>query len=132
MPDIGSDLNATITAAVNARIEASVAEALSGNKLISDYVAAALSREITIRDPGGYRDRKTTFLREVIENSVKAATEQAVRKVVAQEQPALEAAVAEELRRNTTAIAAQLVGKMAEATEHAYGVRVELQYAGRS
>ena len=131
MSDIANDLNATITAAVQARIEASVAEALSGNQLVTQYVAAALTREVTVRDRDSYKDRKTTFLRETIEAQIKGATEVAVRKIIAEEAPAIEAAVTTELRKNVKAISSKLVGQVVEAASKSYGVSVELKYPGR-
>jgi hypothetical protein len=53
-----------------------------------------------------------------------------VRKVVAEEAPAIEAAVTAEIRKHTEAIGAQLVGKLVEAAGSAYGVSVELKYPG--
>lgn len=136
MPEqITQDLNTVIATAVSARIEAEVAAALSGDAVMSKYVAAALQQEIEVRDGGysGYssRNRKTTFLRQTIDTAIRQATETAVRKVIAEEQEALEAAVATELRRQTKDIAKTLVGQVAEVAQKSHGVRVELVYPSR-
>ncbi len=122
------DLNQVIASAVQARIETEVAAALSGSDLMGQYVAAALRQEINVRDAHGYRDRKSTYMREAIDKAIRAATEAAVRKVIAEEAAQIEAEVTKELRRNVKVIAGHLVGKMSEAVESSYGVKVELNY----
>lgn len=125
------DLNTVIATAVQARIETEVATALAGSELMTQYVATALGQTMVVRDPGQYRDRTTTFLREVIDKAIKAATEAAVRKVIADEAPQIEAEVTRVLRRDVKVIAAQLVGEVAKAAESPYGVTVELKYPSR-
>lgn len=130
--NLEADLNATIATAVRARIEAEVTKALAGDEVMSKYVAAALSSEIEVpADRGSYQKRKTTFLREAIDTAIKGATKAAIAKIVAEERAAIEAAVTTELRKNVKNIAAQLVNKVAETTESAYGVTVELKYANK-
>ena len=128
MSEITGDLNQVIASAVQARIETEVAAALSGSELMGQYVAAALTQEITVER--NYRSRKTTFLKETIDGAVKEATAAAVRKVVAAEAPAIEALVEKEMRKNVKAWASTLVSKIAEKAESPYGLTVELRYPG--
>lgn len=130
MAEVTSDLNQVISSAVLARVETEVAKALSGSELMSQYVAAALSEKITVRD-GGYRDRKTTFLRETIDAAIKAATKAAVIRVVEAESDALEKMVETELRKQIKGIAKSLVGQVSDSVKSTYGLTVELKYAGR-
>lgn len=126
MSDATQDLNQVIASAVQARIETEVLAALSGSEVIAQFVQAALQQPITVRE--NYRDTKTTFLAETIKKTVQEATMAAVRKVVAEEAPAIEAEVTKELRKNVKTIAAQLVGSVEKAVTSPYGVRVELNY----
>lgn len=128
---VESDLNQVIANAVTARIEAQVAAALSGSELVGQYVTAALSQPITVRDPHSYRDRKTTFLKEAVDKAMKDAAEAAVRKVIAEEQAAIEERVREELRARVDVIATQLVGSVVGAAEKPYGITVALNYPSR-
>lgn len=126
---VTGDLNQVIVSAVQARIESEVAAALSGSELIGQYVAAALTEKITVRE--NYRDRTTTFLRETIDSAIKAATKAAVQKVVAEEAPLIEKTVTAEMRKNVTAISKTLVGKLVEQADSSYGISVELRYPER-
>lgn len=129
MSTTNDDLSQVIVAAVNARVEATVAEALAGDEMIGKYVTAALMQEIEIGT--GYRARKTTFLRNAIDGAMRSATEAAVKRVVADEAPAIERAVRAQLLSSVDRIAAQLVGSVADAAERPYGIRVELDYPTR-
>lgn len=125
---IENDLNQVIANAVTARIEAQVAAALSGDEVIGKYVAAALNQPMEVNDPGTYRTRKTTFLRETIDTALRDAAKNAVRQAIAEEREAIERAVRTELRDRVDALAVQLVGSAVAAVENPYGVRVELTY----
>jgi hypothetical protein len=129
--NVSGDLNQVIASAVQARIETEVATAMAGSELMGQYVAAALHEKIEVKDRDTYRTRTTTYLREAIDGAIKAATLAAVQKVIAEEAPAIEAAVAIELRKNVKGIAKTLVGKVAESTESAYGMNIELRYPSR-
>lgn len=127
--NISGDLNQVISSAVQARIEAEVAAALSGSEVMGQYVAAALSQQIEIKDPrDSYRTIKTTFLRNAIDKAIQKATAAALTTVVEQEMPAIEQAVTTELRKNVKGIATQLVGQVAESVDKPYGITVQLNY----
>ncbi|WP_280499398.1 hypothetical protein [Nocardia cyriacigeorgica] len=125
-----ADLNTVIAAAVQARIEAEVAAALSGDEVISKYVAAALNQPIEIGHNSWDR-RKTTFLRNTIDEAMRAATKAAVEQAVAEEREAIENAVRAELRDRVDALAVQLVDSLASAAEAPYGISVQLKYRGQ-
>ena len=132
MAEPTQDLNQVIASAVQARIETEVFAALASSEVIAQFVTSALRQPITVRDPDTYRDRQTTFLTETVAKAIQAATEAAVRKVVAEEAPAIEAEVTKEMRKNVRTMAAQLVGSVTEAVKSPYGVKVELMYPGRN
>lgn len=93
------DLNAVIAGAVQARIETEVATALSGSELMAQYVGAALHQEIDVKDGSSYGKRRTTYLRETIDQAIREATKAAVARVLVEEASTIEAEVAKEIRR---------------------------------
>ena len=127
---IGRDLNETIAHAVQARVEAAVAAELSSSDLFAQFVQAALLQPIEVRDPGTYRDRKTTFLRETIAKAVQEATKVAVVKHVESEQETLEKLIATELRKHTKTIAKNLAEDAVEHAKSTYGIKVSMRYPG--
>ncbi|MBF6416920.1 hypothetical protein [Nocardia cyriacigeorgica] len=127
---VSADLNQVIVAAVQARIEAEVAAALSGDEVIGKYVAAALNQPIEV-GRNSWDRRQTTFLRNVIDEALRAATKNAVQQAIAEEREAIERAVRAELRDRVDALAVQLVGSAVESVENPYGIKVELQYPKR-
>lgn len=126
-----SDLDQVIASAVNARIEAEVTRALSGDEVIGKMVTAALTQPIEVKDHNGYGRRTTTYLRETLNNAMREATKAAVRKVMTEEHDAIEAAVRRELRDRIDALAVQLVDSAVKSVEKPYGVTVNLEYPRR-
>lgn len=125
MTTIETDLNATITGAVNARIEAEVLKALSGDEVIGQFVAAALRQEVEVRT-NSYDRKKVTFLTKVLHDAIRDATQSAVRRTIAEELPTIEDEVRKALKRETRRIAETLANSLADAADKAYGVNVEL------
>lgn len=124
------DLNTVIVSAVNARVEAAVAAALSGDEVIGKYVAAALSQPVEVGDRYS-RSKQVPFLRHVIDHALRDAAQRAVQRFVTDEADAIERAVRTELRNSVDALAVQLVGSMNDAVERSYGITVNLKYPGR-
>lgn len=126
------DLSAVIVAAVNARIETSVLEALSGDEFMGRMIQAVLQKEVEVKDGYGYRTRKSTFLRETIDSTLETAVKSAVAKTINQQTEALEAAVTEELSRNVGILAQGLVAGMQDkAAGGAYSINVQLAWRER-
>lgn len=123
---ISTEIDKAITHAVNARIEAEVAKALSGDEVIGQYVAAALQQQVEVRRNGGYRTEKVPFLHEVLRQAIQEATKEAVRNMIAEELPTLENEVRKALRRQVTGIAESLANSLTKAASTAYGVNVEM------
>lgn len=120
------DLNSVISNAVQARIEAQVMAALSGDEVFAQFVSSALSSEIVVRDKD-FRERRTTYLAETIRKALQEATQGAVEKVMVEIAPELEAEVAKELRRSVKGLASHLVGSVQDAVKAPYGFKVELK-----
>ena len=124
MPDPTQDLNATIASAVNARIEAEVMKALSGDETISHFVAAAMQQPVELTK--NYRTEKVPFLRHVLTKAIQQATEQAVKKLIVEEVESIEAEVRKALRRDLATIASTLTKSLVDAAGTTYGVSVDL------
>lgn len=120
------DINATIQAAVNARIEAEVFAALAGDETIGTYVAAALRQNIAVKDPDRYTTRNVPFLNHVLREAIQEATKEATRKLIAEELPTIETEVRKALRRAVPEIASTLATQLATAATKPYGVSVDL------
>ena len=125
--NLAEDLNATIASAVNARIEAQVAEAMSGDAVLGQYVQSALRQtvEVNKRD-GGYGKERVTFLSATLGEAIRAATKAAVAAYFAQHADDLEAEVAKALRRNSKDIAVTLIESLTTAAAKPYGVNVAM------
>ena len=127
MSNIETDLNATIASAVNARIEAEVMAALSGDEIIGRFVTAALQQKV---GEERYGRKQRTFLAAAHHNAIQAATKAAVARLVEEERPLIEDEIRKALRRNVKTMADSIVGNLAAQASNAYGVRVELQLPG--
>ena len=103
------DLNSTIAAAVNARVEAAVVAALSGDEVIGQYVSAALNEPIS-RD--SFSRKATPFLTSIVKDAIQKATRAAVEELVAEERPRIVDEVKKALRRNLPEVAERLVDGM--------------------
>lgn len=132
--DLTGDLNATITSAVNARIEAAVAEAFASDEFMGRYVTAALQQQIEVRGEYSYDRKKVPFLSHVLSESIRDATKVAVQKWLHQNATMIESEVATALRRETKNIAAALAKSLLDAADKTYGVdvKIDLKMPGRS
>lgn len=126
---VDGDLNELIKTAVNARVEASVLEALSGDETIGKMVVAALQQVVEVPS-SGYSKAKVTFLNHLLTSTIRAATKNAVEKVLVEEQQLIEDEVRKQIRKNAPEIAAAMAGQLAETAAKGYGVSVSLRLPG--
>lgn len=125
--ELDGDLNSVIVNAVNARVEAAVAQALTGDEVIGKFVTSALRQTVEVpRADGSYGKERVTFLKAVVDKALQQATKDAVARVMAEEQATLEKEVRKALRANTNAIAETLVGSLAEAADNSYRFQVNI------
>lgn len=124
MADLTNDLNATLTSAIQARVGAAVLEAASSDAVLSGYVAAALNQTIEIGDY--YEKRKVPFIHHVVSESIRKATENAVRAVLADEMGAFQTMVRKVIKARTAQIAETLVASLLDAAGKTYGVDVKV------
>jgi hypothetical protein len=121
--NIDGDLNQTIAAAVNARIEAEVMKALSGDEVLGAYVVAALSAPAG-GDP--YARKKQTVLQKAISDAVTGATKTAILKVVEEDIGRLEDEVRKCFRRDADKLAKSVVDGLAGQLGKGFGIQVSL------
>lgn len=126
MSDITQDLNATITHAVQARIEAEVAKAFASDEFLASYITAALQQQIEIKEDYGYSRKKVSFLHHTLSEAVRMATKTAVAKWLATNSAQIEAEVEKALRRETKSIASALAQSLLNAADKTYGVDVKI------
>lgn len=127
MSNIETDLNATIASAVNARIEAEVMAALSGDEIIGRFVTAALQQKV---GEERYGRKQKTFLAAALQEAIKNATKAALGRLIEEERPLIEEEIRKALRRNVKTMADAIVGNLADQASKAYGVSVELRIPG--
>lgn len=126
---VDASLNDVLVAAVNAKVEASVLEALSGDETIGRLVTAALTQEVTVKN--GYRDEKTPFITQVIRKTLQETVKTSVGKVMEEERPRIEHAVREAILARLDNIAETMVSSAVESSKNGYSVNVDFKVRGR-
>jgi 2-phospho-L-lactate guanylyltransferase (CobY/MobA/RfbA family) len=124
MTNIDTDLNATIANAVNARIEAEVIKALSGDEVLGRYVAAALAEPVA-RDT--YGRNKPTRLQTAITDAISNATKAAIIAVVEEDMPRLKDEVRKCFRRDADKLAQSVADGLAGSLAKGYGVSITMK-----
>ena len=109
MTGLSKDLDETITAAVQARVEAAVLQAMSGDEVVGQMVAAAMNEEV---EGNNYGREKKTFLQHTIKTAFQKMANNAVTLAVEEEREAVELAVRKEIRKNINALASAQVDEL--------------------
>jgi hypothetical protein len=126
--DLGKDLNATIVAAVNARIQAETFAALSSDEVLGKFVQAALMQPMQTER---YGSKTTPYIEQVLKNAVQEATKAAVGQWVADNQGAIKASVEAALTSNMDGIAQAMVDSMVKSTDSGYSTKVSVAFEKR-
>lgn len=121
------DLNQTIVSAVNARVEAEMMKALSGDETIAAFVTAALRQAVEVKNPRTYSTTKEPFLTNVLRGAIQEAAKAACKRLIAEELPNIEDEIRKALRRDVKRIASTLTESLASAADKAYGFDVKLE-----
>lgn len=121
------DLNQTIVSAVNARIEAEMMKALSGDETIATFVTAALRQKVEVKNARTYTTTSEPFLTNVLRNAIQEVTKAACKRLVEESMPDIEAEIAKALRRDVKRIASTLTESLSKAADKAYGFDVHLE-----
>ena len=128
MPEEAS-IDSVIAEAINARVQASVLAALSGDEVIGQYVAAALNQKVTVKS--GYRDHKVPFISHLIEQAIQKVVKASVEELLTGEVETIRNEVRKALKRAVPAMADSLVQSLSDAAEKTYGVNVTLKMPNR-
>lgn len=126
--DLGGDLNKTIVAAVNARINAETFAALSQDEVLGKFVQAALMQPM---ETERYSSKKIPYIEQVLKNAVQAATKAAVAQWVNDNQGPIKERVRAALTNNLDGIAAAMVDSMTKSTESSYYTKVGIEFEKR-
>jgi hypothetical protein len=126
--NLGDDINATIVAAVNARITAETFAALSNDEVLGKFVQAALYQPVEV---DRYSSKKAVWIEQVLKNAVQAATKEAVSQWVADNKGAIKASVEAALTSNMDGIAAAMVDSMVKSTDSGYSTKVSVAFEKR-
>lgn len=125
--ELDVDINKTIAAAINTKIEAAVMQALSGDEVFGQYIAAALTQPADIGN--GYNSKRTTFLNKVVMEAMQAAVKQAVANFMAEEIAVIEAEVRKAFKSRAADIAKAFVDQLTDRTiKTTYGIEVGLRF----
>jgi hypothetical protein len=135
MSNLGEDITASITAAVNARVEAEMLRAFSGDEVFAQFVSRALRQSVEVpRLDGRYGTEKVPFLSDVLYKSIQEATRKAVVRWIEQETANIEAEVRKQLKAQAPAIAKGLVDQLGgvaiDASKYAHVIKVIFQKKG--
>lgn len=130
MAELDTDLNKIITSAVQARVEAQIAAAFTADGTFETFVIAALQQEVEIPKRGGYGNVRVPFLNHLLQSAVRSAAELAVKKYINEHTEDLAAAVERQLVDRTDHIAKQMVGRLVEKANDAYGISVTMRWPG--
>ena len=100
------DLNTTITAAVNARVEAAVLEAMTNNNTMATFVQAALTNKVST---SGYPKDEKPLLTYLLQSAIEEQTKAVVAEQIAELKPAIAAEVHKALKKSLGVITDSLV-----------------------
>jgi hypothetical protein len=124
MSNTTTSLDETIAHAVQAKINATVFEALAGDATLSAYVNAAMQQPVEVKS-GYYDRRRTTFLTEALNVAIQEATKDAVADAVKAEAEMIRKHVADAIKAQASEIAGVLVNSLAEAAAaHKYRITI--------
>jgi len=127
--NLGDDINATIVAAVNARITAETFAALSNDETLGKFVQAALYQPVEVER---YSSKKVAWIEQVLKNAIQAATKAAIAQWVNDNQGPIKSRVEAALTENMSGIAAAMVDSMTKSTESGYSTKVSLAFEKRT
>lgn len=119
---------------IREQVAAAVASQLGDpEKLIQSLVASALDKKVDAHGKvSQYRsDNKVPFLEALAGRVIREAATAAVQKIVAEQQPVIQAAVEEHLRRAPKKTAAAIVSAFADGCGSRYTTKVDFTFAPR-
>lgn len=128
---LSDDLNQTIVNAINARVEAEVLEAMSGDETIGKMVVAALQQPVVVpSSKDSYRKVKVPFLHSLIRQAIQNAAKRAVERLLVEQEAEIERELRAHLHTIVPQLAQALAMQLAEKAKSTYGINVSLRFPG--
>ena len=131
MSELVSDLDKTITSAVEARVEAEVLRALSTGDFVGRMVTAALQQPMKDPRDSYSREGPKAWIHWLLRDTIQSAAKSAVARLVEEANAQIEGEVRKALRRNLGSIAEALTQNITESSRNGYGVKVDIQLKTR-
>lgn len=126
MTGLSTDLDAAITNAVTARVEAEMLKAFSGDEVIAGFVTAALMQEVEVQDRNSYSKKRVPYLHHVLSQTIQEIVKASVQRLILEEMPMLEDEIRRAIRRNAGDISSALANTLTDAAERGYGIHVDV------
>lgn len=126
MSNITNDLDATITAAVNARVESEILATMANSDIMQSFVTSALSTTVS----GGFRGKDKTLLSHLLETTIQEQAKAVVAEEIAKMAPAIREEVREALAKSVGVIADSLVDGFVANASGRYP-SIEVNFRGR-
>lgn len=126
MSSLGENLDATITSAVLAQVDAKVLEAFSGDETLGRMVTAALTKPVKIKDRNNYREVEVPWIEHAVADVIRGATMKAMRVALEEEQANIQDMVRKAVKRRSGEIAEQLTDAVLESSKSDFQFRIEI------
>lgn len=127
MSNISSDLDKTITSAVNARVESEILATMANSDIMRTFVTSALDTKVKT---GGYSSEEKTLLTHLLETSVQQQAKAVVAEEIVKLEPVIREQVREALAKSVNVIADSLVSGFVENATGRYP-SIEVNFRGR-
>lgn len=127
MTSLDKDLNETITAAVNARVEAAVAAAMLSDESFTKFVTAALQQPVKT---DSYSRETKSYLNHLLEKTIEAKTKEVVAEEIAGAAEQIRDEVRKALRKSIGVISDQLVEGFVENSTGRYP-SIKVEFSGK-
>lgn len=125
MTDMSTDINATIVAAVNAKVSAEVFAALNTDEVMSGFITTAMMQPVKVEQ---YGSKTEPYLTVVIRKAIQEATKAAIAEWMADNEGVLKARVREALSTQVEDMAGALVQGAISSTGGYYSTKVDVKF----
>jgi hypothetical protein len=123
--DLGKDINATIVAAVNAKVTAEVFAALNSDEVFGQFVSQAMMEPI---QPDRYSSKREPYITNVIRTAIQKATREAINEWMKDNEGVVKSKVRDALALRMEDLAGALVEGAIEATGSNYSTKVDVKF----
>lgn len=127
-----ASIDSVIAEAVNAKVNAAVVEALSGDAVIGQYVANALGQQVELPGPSYGKKETAPFITVVIRNAMQAAVKREIEALLIAEEETVKDEIRKALRREIPSMAERFAKSLSDQAKNTYGVNVQVRLPGES